>query len=274
MTTKIGKKVITKYLLPYLSQSHLGRKPKVPLWRIVQAIIYKLKTGCQWRELPMRPFSPKVSISCKTVFYHYNKWSQDGSLARLWDALLGLHKSHLDLSCVQLDGSQTPAKRGGEAVGYQDRKKCKTTNALFLTDNQGLPVAISMPVSGNHHDVFEVEKSLPKMLSDLQRVGIATEGLFMNADAGFDCEKVQEICEQAEIFPNIKPNKRNTKEVQMTDNQYIFDELLYMHRYCVERTNAWLDGFKNLALRYETKNKNWLAWHFLAFSIILIRNNF
>jgi hypothetical protein len=44
---------------------------------------------------------------------------------------------NLDMSSVQLDGSHTPAKRGGEAVAYQHRKKSKTTNALFLTDKKG-----------------------------------------------------------------------------------------------------------------------------------------
>ena len=43
------KKFSTKNLLPYLSQTILGRKLKVPLWRIIKAIISPLKSGCQWR---------------------------------------------------------------------------------------------------------------------------------------------------------------------------------------------------------------------------------
>ena len=56
----------------------------------------------------------------------------------MWTKLLEMNHSKLDMSSVQLDGSHTPAKRGGQAVAYQGRKKSKTTNALFLTDKQDI----------------------------------------------------------------------------------------------------------------------------------------
>jgi hypothetical protein len=61
----------------------------------------------------------------------------------MWEALLEINKAQLDMSSVQLDGSHTPAWRGGEQVTYQGRKKRKTTNMLFLTDSQGIPLACS-----------------------------------------------------------------------------------------------------------------------------------
>jgi len=39
--------------------------------------------------------------------------------------------------CILSFGSHTLAKRGGEALAYQGRKAAKTTNLLFLADNQG-----------------------------------------------------------------------------------------------------------------------------------------
>jgi len=60
MYVKLSKKFITKNLLPHLSQTHLGRKPKIPLWRIIKAIIYRLKSGCQWRELPIPIFCSHI----------------------------------------------------------------------------------------------------------------------------------------------------------------------------------------------------------------------
>lgn len=270
MYTNLRKKFITRYLLPHLSQTHLGRKTKVPLWRIVKAIVYRLKTGCQWRELPTGQFASPLLLSWQSVYYHFRKWTKNGSWKKLWTALLAANKGRLDMSSIQLDGSHTPAKRGGEAVSYQGRKKCKTTNALFLTDKQGIPLAMSNPVGGRHHDLFEIEKSFVKILEDLNQANISPNGLFLNADAGFDSKEFRAICIEQGIFPNIDFNKRNSKDI---DNQPLLDDLLYGERFSVERTNAWIDAFKALLVRYETLSETWISLHYLAFAFIFVRPN-
>lgn len=269
MYVKLSKKFITKNLMPHLSQSSLGRKPKIPLWKIVKAIIYRLKTGCQWRELPISAFSSRISIGWNAVYYHFNKWAKDGSLKRMWTHLLALHKAKLDMSSVQFDGSHTPAKRGGEAVAYQARKKAKTTNALFLTDKQGIPLAMSDPIQGSHHDLFNIDIFFTKMLADLRKATIEINGLFLNADAGFDSEGFRTLCFSNDIMANVDFNRRNSKS---TDNQPLLDDELYKERFSAERTNAWLDAFKALLVRFETKTQTWLGLHYLAFSLVLIRN--
>lgn len=268
MYVNLSKKFITKNLLIHLSQSHLGRSLQVPLWRIVKAIIYRLKSGCQWRELPMAVFCDRTLVSWNTVYYHFRKWSKDGSWKRMWTQLLEMNRSKLDMSSVQLDGSHTPAKRGGQAVAYQGRKKSKTTNALFLTDKQGIPLAVSEPIDGNHNDLFEIENFFTKMLADMENAQISANGLFLNADAGFDGEALRKVCWSKDIIANIDFNKRNTKN---TDNQPLLDDLLYKERFSVERTNAWIDAFKALLVRFETKAQTWLSLHYLAFALILIR---
>ena len=98
---------------------------------VIQAILYRLKTGCQWRELPMKQFF-KTKYRWPSVYFHFQKWSKDGSIKELWRVLLEKHKCKLDMSSIQLDGTHTPTKRGGSAVGYQGRKKCKTSNMLII----------------------------------------------------------------------------------------------------------------------------------------------
>lgn len=268
MYVKLSKKFITKNLLPYLSQSNLGRKLKVPLWRIIKAIIFRLKTGCQWRELPLGEFCSRILITWNTVYYHFRKWSKDGSWKKMWTELLKLNKPNLDMSSIQFDGSHTPAKRGGEAVGYQRRKKSKTTNALFLTDTQGIPLAMSEPIEGNHNDLFNIENFFTKMIEDLKASEIKVNDLFLNADAGFDSQGFRDLCFSNDIIANIDFNKRNSKN---TDNQALKDDELYKERFSVERTNAWIDAFKALLVRFETKSQTWMSLHYLAFSLILIR---
>lgn len=172
------------------------------------------------------------------------------------------------MSSVQFDGSHTPAKRGGEDVDYQGRKKCETTNMLFLCDMQGIPLTASDPVAGNHHDLYEIKKALTKMVADLELAGISTNGLFLNADAGFDCAAFRELCGLFGIFANVDINKRNAKE---PDYDHLLDEELYKERFAIERTNAWLDAFKTILTRFETTSRNWLSLHYIAFSMILLR---
>ena len=268
MYVNLSKKFITKNILPHLSQTNLGRKPKVPLWRVVKAIIYRLKSGCQWREIPLPAFCNKVLISWNSIYYHFRKWSKDGSWKRMWTKLLNTYKSKLDMSSVQLDGSHTPAKRGGEAVAYQRRKKSKTSNALFLSDRQSIPLAMSGPIAGNHNDLYELDFYFRKMIADIKEAQIQTNGLFLNADAGFDSEEFRKTCSTNEIIANIDFNKRNSKN---TDNQPLLDDELYKERFSVERTNAWIDAFKALLVRFETKSQTWLSLHYLAFALILIK---
>jgi len=266
---KVSKKVINQKLVPYLTKGLRGPKCKVGLWRIVRAILYRLKTGVQWRQLPTKELFGRHVISWNTVFYYFGKWSKDGSWYHLWTNYLRLIKSMLDMSSTQLDGSHTIAKRGGQAVAYQGRKKAKTTNMLFLTDKQGFPLACSSPVSGNHNDLFDIKKTVSEILNTLTAAGIPIEGLFMNADAGFDSKELRSICNSKGIIPNFDFNQRNAKNLDKND--YYFDNQLYTERFAVERTNAWIDGFKNLIIRYETNAKHWLSWHYIAFTMILMR---
>ncbi len=91
----------------------------------------------------------------------------------------------------------------------------------------------------------------------------------MNADAGFDAASLRQVCAEKEIEVNIAENKRNEKEP--TEDYVYFDEQLYKQRYVIETTNAWLDGFKTLLVRYEVKINTWMAAHFMAFVILFLK---
>ena len=207
-----------------------------------------------------------VKYKWQAVYYHFRKWSNDGSWDDMWQHVLANHKDKIDLSNIQLDGSHTPAKRGGEQTGYQGRKKCKTTNLLLLTDSKGIPLACGTPLAGNHHDSYNLVPTVDKMMSGLQASGIPTEGLFLNADSGFDQADFRAYCDNKEIIHNIDQNPRNG-----VNTDYLFDELLYTARFVIERTNAWLDAFKTLLIRFETKQSHWRALHLIAFAVILLR---
>jgi len=238
---------------------------KVNCYQVVEAIIYRLKTGCQWRQLPMKQFF-RVKYKWPAVYHHFQKWSKDGSWENIWRILLSKYKYLLDMSSIQLDGTHTPTKRGGEAVGYQGRKKSKTSNMLIITDSQGIPLSCSNPIAGNHNDAHDLVKTVDKMILNIQESDIQTDWLFLNADAGFDTTEFRSYCFENDIIDNIDQNKRNGNQ-----SDHLFDSLLYKCRFVVERTNAWLDAFKALLVRFETNEIHWKALNILAFCLILMR---
>ena len=149
---------IIQEILPHLPIHTHGRKLPMSKWvGIIQLIFYRLKTGCQWRELPMKQFLDDT-YSWKSVFHHFNRWSRLGVWQSVWEHLLANNPRMLDLSSAQLDGTHTPSKRGGQAVGYQGRKSSKTSNMLYISDRNGVLLAASKPEKGNHHDSVVFQK--------------------------------------------------------------------------------------------------------------------
>ncbi len=264
----LDKDTIILYIIPYLSLGKRG--PQLDVNKrvsIVKLILYRLKTGCQWRELPIKQFMDKP-YTWQAVFHNFNKWSKDGSWQKAWENFAKENKTLFDLSSAQLDATHTPTKRGGQAVAYQDRKACKTSNTLCICDARGVPVAASQPMSGNHHDLFEIEKRFSEMIEMFENEGIATDGLFLNADAGFDSAELREICFKYGIIPNFCLNPRNG---YVSDRDDYFDDQLYRHRCVVEHLFAWMDAYKALLVRFETTTRNWFSLQMLGFLVIFAK---
>lgn len=103
-------------VVPHIPLPKRGFAPTVPLCEIVNAILYKLKTDVQWEYLPTASlFSQKV-LSWQSVYHHYRKWCRSGAFMDCWVAILKRYRGMFDLSSVDLDGSHTPAIKGGEAA--------------------------------------------------------------------------------------------------------------------------------------------------------------
>lgn len=92
-------------LLP--APARTGR-PRVNDRQTVEAIIYVLRTGCRWQDLP-REYGAPV-----TAWRRLRRWEEDGVWERIWRALLSQmdEEQGLDWEAAYLDGSFAPAKRG------------------------------------------------------------------------------------------------------------------------------------------------------------------
>jgi transposase len=68
-----------------LAKPGRGKAARSEPTAVVNAILYILKTGCQWRQLPHE--FPAWSA----VYYYFRRWSGDGT----WERLHGLLRSRL-----------------------------------------------------------------------------------------------------------------------------------------------------------------------------------
>jgi transposase len=253
-------------IIEHLSVGKRGKKSKICLVKVFLLILKRLKTGCQWRELSIKEYFDET-VSWQLIYYYFLKWSKDGSFIKIWANLLKQHKSIIDLSSAQFDGTHTPTKKGGENVGFQGRKSCKTTNSLILCDSNGIPLLIGRPQSGEHNDLYNINKIFDEMISFLEQSDITIDGVFMNADAGFDSKKFKNNCDQKGIELNVKNNPRGRKKKQPTSPY--FDDVLYdKFRFKIERTNAWMDSYKGVLIRFEKLLITW--WNMLWLCVIAI----
>ena len=220
--------------MPYLSVAKRGFTSKFDMLSIFTAFLYKLKTGCQWEHLPVRHFFSREPHSYKTVFYHYRKWCKLWDWEVMFSRLIRKYRSLLDLSLSHIDGSHTPEVRVGECVEYQGRERRKTTNSIYFTDRQGLPLTMSEPQKGNHADQYPIKDSVDSIVIQLDRWGIALDGIFNNSDAGFDALAFRHALGKYGIITNVCLNLRNGEPAE----EYLFDEIMYKERFTIERTNA------------------------------------
>jgi transposase len=263
-----------EHVNPYLSKAKRGYVCRIPLYKIFNYILYRLHTGCQWERLPIEadPQNPKnKEISWQAVYYHFRKWSRDGSLRRVWQESIATIRPLLDLSELNLDGSHAIAKKGGESVAYQGRKKAKTTNILPISDANGFIIASTGLVAGNHNDAYNLKPHLQAAFRWMKGQGLSIRGAYFNADSAFDTQDARKTCFNHGLKPNIPENKRNRKKTKR-GRQRLFNEAVYKHRFTSERSFAWIDKFRALLLRFDRRDVYFLNEHYIAFTMINLRH--
>lgn len=83
-------------ILPYLTTAKRGYACKSDLCEVIQSILYKLKTGCQWHLIPTAAIFTEVVLSYKTIFGKFRQWCNDGSWQKSWESLLSCNHDKLE----------------------------------------------------------------------------------------------------------------------------------------------------------------------------------
>ena len=109
-----------------------GRKPIDKRW-IIDAILYVLRTSCQWRNLP-HDF-PKW----KTVYNNFLKWRNDGTWKRIHDTLVQQVRQAYGKEATPTAGiidssSAATSESGGTQRGYDAGKKINGRKRHIVVD--------------------------------------------------------------------------------------------------------------------------------------------
>lgn len=240
-------------------------------------MLYRLHTGCQWKRLPVSAEAGERACrgepSWQAVYDHWSQWSANGSLKRVWQQSLLTVQPELDMSVLNLDGSHAIAKKGGQSVAYQARKRAKTSNILPITDRNGYVVASTGIVAGNHNDAYDLKAHLQAAFKSLKQLGLFVVGALFNADSACDTRDARNVCFTHQLVPKMVENKRNRNYAKRRPMR-LFNAQVYRERFVSERSFAWIDKFRALLVRFDIKEVNFLAAHHLAFALINLRHLF
>jgi transposase len=234
-----------------------GRRP-VPDRKVLCGILFVLHTGIQWEHLPQElGFG-----SGMTCWRRLRDWNEAGVWQRLHEVLLAELNAaaRLDWSRAVVDSSHVRALKGGCT-----RAPRRSTGARpgskhhLITDGHGTPLAVIL-TGGNRNDVTQLLPLIDAIPAIRGRRGHPRrkpDSLF--ADRGYDHDIYRDQVRDRRIVPAIA--RRGTQH----------GTGLGTYRWVVERTFAWLHGFKRLRIRWERRADIHEAFLKLACCLITLR---
>jgi transposase len=234
-----------------------GGRPRVVNEVALRVIWYVLTTGIRWHDV-----LPEMGCSGRTAHRRLREWQTlgiwKGLHAKLLELLNGAGK--LALEIVVVDSTQVPAPGHGEATGPNptDRGKSGSKHTLMV-DGNGVPLALhtSGSNSSDQVEIIPIVLEFPKVKGKPGRPKEYPDEAY--ADRGYDNDWTRLLLRWLKIEPKIA--KRRTEH----------GSGLGTVRWVVERTNAWIKGFRRMRVRWDRLIEVQNAWNLLAMSIICFR---
>ena len=245
-------------LLPKHKPTPKGGRPRIPDRAALTGIVFVLKTGIPWEDLPQE-------MGCgsgMTCWRRLRDWQEAGVWESLHHVILqNLHDmKKIDWSRACIDGSVIQAKRGANTQDPTplDRGRPGSKHHL-ITDRNGIPLVVGL-TAANVNDCKMLEYMLDHLPSLRNLHGRPTcRPQKLHADKGYDFP----FCRQACTVRHIK-HRIARRGVDSSSH-------LGKHRWVVERTFAWFHRYRRLLVRYERRADIHLAFLSLAAALIAFR---
>lgn len=246
-------------LLPVERAHPKGGRPWQPARRMLDAIFYVLRTGCQWKALPRSLGAPS------TVHDRFRDWVEAGLFGRLWERGLLEYDERvgIDWEWQSMDGAMTKAPLGGESTGRNptDRGKQGTKRSL-LVEGRGVPIGLTVD-GANRHDMKLVERTL-NTLPLARPTPTPEQPQHLCLDKGYDYAAVRQTVLDFGYTAHIVARGQEHHAKQHLPGYRA-------RRWIVERTHSWMNRFRRLLIRWEKKVDHYLAFLHFACAWIAFR---
>jgi putative transposase len=130
------------FLKPMLPKPSKRGRPLTDRRRILDAILYVVKGGIQWREMPVN-FPP-----WKTAYHIFRKWTLNHTWEAINDRLRAFvrekHGKHSNPTAAILDSQSVKSDPHGGDVGYDAGKRIKGRKRHLLVDTLGLLLGVKV----------------------------------------------------------------------------------------------------------------------------------
>ena len=216
--------------------------PRVADRRILNGILWVLRSGAPWRDLP-ESYGPHT-----TCYNRFVRWRRAGVSDRIMDALAAAH----DAAVQMIDTSVVRVHPHGACIAgnrEQDMGRSRgglTSKIHAVVDANGLPVRLGL-TPGEAHD---------NRLCSMLLAGLQPRTMLL-ADRGYDADWIRALASNQGAWANIPP-KRNRKD------PICFSPYLYRDRNLVERFFNKIKQCRRVATRYDKLAANYLAFIKLA----------
>jgi transposase len=226
----------------------------------MQAIVFVLRTGCQWNAL-----NATGICSSSSAHHRFQEWGQAGVFYQMW--VKGLF-DYEELCGIQwdwqaMDGAMTKAPLGGGKTGPNPTDRAKRgVKRNLLTDGAGVPLGVA--VDGANRNDFKMARatleSVP--IPRPEPTPAAPQGLCL--DAGFDYPEVYALAAEFGYTAHVRPRGEEAQAIKREAGYKA-------RRRVVERTHSWLNRFRRILIRWEKKPENYLAMLHLACALVTYR---
>jgi putative transposase len=235
---------IIKPLIP--PQKGSGRRRRTDLRRVVDALFYINRSGCQYRMLPL-DFPP-----WQTVYYYFRKWQKDGTLRQIQDGLneqVREQDKPTSRTTASVDSQSTDSHGTQEDRAFDGGKKLDGRKRHLIVDSLGLVLAVVV-TAGNVADGAGGIACL-KRLDASENPHIDT----IYADTAYEKAGFPEYVER------WKPGCEVVVIARAKDDEGFVKLPI---RWVVERTNAWLTKNRRLCRSYEHTTSSEVAFIHIA----------